>query len=248
MVETIDIPKGILVFLEGPCTPKGGKSMKSDVLWEKCKISNISCIFIKILEMCDFRMPACDPPNINIPLGISMVSSMSWSHRIMEIAKIMKFHENHGFSWILLKFHEIPWNSHVLCYMGASTPPWLKTLIFLRDYWWFRRPHRLESTESHVISAISWFSWFFAEFSVFTIKTLVLREFCIFLLHGLPKTPIFPKEYQWFHPWGRRGLHFTKKAWKSRKLAEIMVFMKFHRFPIFLVKRRPLRLQGWNHW
>ena len=192
---------------------------------KSAKFPILPVIFIEILEMCGFPHACVRPPrNINIPLGISMVSSMSWSHRIMEIAKIMKFHENHGFSWILLKFHEIPWNSHFLCYMGASTPPWLKTLIFLRDYWWFRRPHRLESTDSHVISAISWFLWFFAEFSVFTIKTLVLREFCILLLHGLPKTPIFPKEYQWFHPWGRRGLHFTTKAWNSRNLAEIMVF------------------------
>ena len=116
----------------------------------------IPACFIKILEMCDFPHACVRPPrNINIPLGISMVSSMSWSHRIMEIAKDMKFHENHGFSCNLLKFHEIPWNSHFLCYMGASTPPWLKTLIFLRDYWWFRRHHRLENTESHVISAIS---------------------------------------------------------------------------------------------
>ena len=166
MVETIDIPKGILVFLEGPCTPKCGKSMKYNVFMGK--VQNFQWFlhfFIKILEMCDFPHACVRPPrNINIPLGISMVSSMSWSHRIMEIARNMKFHEHHGFSCSLLKFHEIPWNSHFLCYMGASTPPWLKTLIFLRDYWWFRRPHRLENTESHVISAISWFSRFLQHF------------------------------------------------------------------------------------
>ena len=165
MVEIIDIPKGILVFLEGPCTPKCGKSMKFHVFMGNVKFPIFPVFFMKILEMCDFPH-ACvrSPRNINIPLGISMVSSMSWSHRIMEIAKIIKFHENHGLSWILLKFHEIPWNSHFLCYMGASTPPWLKTLIFPRGYWWFRRPHRLESTESHVISAISWFSRFLQNF------------------------------------------------------------------------------------
>ena len=143
---------------------------------KSAKFPMIPVYFIEILEMCGFPHACVRPPrNINIPLGISMVSSMSWSHRIMEIAKIMKFHENHGFSWILLKFHEIPWNSHFLCYMGASTPPWLKTLIFLRDHWWFRRPHRLESTEIHVISAIPWFPDFLQNFLFYHKNTSFTR-------------------------------------------------------------------------
>ena len=161
MVETIDIPKGFFVFLEDPCTPKCGKSMKFNVfMW---KVQNFQCFLHFHKNPGNMWFSAClraTPPkhqyslrNIN---GFKHVMKpQNHGNR-----KNMKFHENHGFSCNLLKFHEIPWNSHFLCYMGASTPPWLKTLIFLRDYWWFRRHHRLENTESHVISAISWFSDF----------------------------------------------------------------------------------------
>ena len=78
MVGTIDIPKGILVFLGGPCIPKLGKSRKSTFLWGKCKIPDISRIFHKTPEICDFpHFPVKRVSGItNNPLGLSMVSAL----------------------------------------------------------------------------------------------------------------------------------------------------------------------------
>ena len=74
----------------------------------------------------------------------------------------MKFHEIHGSSWNLLEFHEIPWKSQLFCEMEAFTSPWLKTLIFPRDSWWFWRFPGLENAESHIIPVFSWNSENFA--------------------------------------------------------------------------------------
>ena len=107
MVETIYIPMGILVFLEGPCTPKWGKSRKSTFLWEKCKISNISCIFHKKPENLLFpHFPVKRVSGItNNPLGLSMVSALEAEGPpfYQKYRKSMEFHENTTNS---AKFHE----------------------------------------------------------------------------------------------------------------------------------------------
>ena len=107
MVGTIDIPKGLLVFLEGPCTPKWGKSRKSTFLWENCKISNISCIFHKNLKICCFpHFPVKRVSGItNNPLGLSMVSALEAEGPpfYQEYRKSMGFHEK---TMISAKFHE----------------------------------------------------------------------------------------------------------------------------------------------
>ena len=109
MVETIDIPKGILVLLEGPCTPKLGKSRKSTFLWEKCKIPDLSRIFIKNPEICDFpHFPVKRVSGItNNPLGLSMVPALEAEGPpfYQKYRKSMEFHEKTMISAKFREFH-----------------------------------------------------------------------------------------------------------------------------------------------
>jgi hypothetical protein len=54
MVENVDIPKGFLVVLEVPWTPKCGNHKNPGFYGKSHEFSDFPLFYIKILEICDF--------------------------------------------------------------------------------------------------------------------------------------------------------------------------------------------------
>ena len=127
--------------------------------------------------------------------------------------------------------------------MGAFSPPWLKTLIFPMDSWWFWRPPAPQKAENHIFSAFYAKERETAELWYFTIKT---RFFVISAIpspgglqnhqeslgninvfnHGGVKASISPKSCE---------LHGI--SWNSSKFHEVpsiscnfFIFCDFHDF------------------
>jgi len=76
--------------------------------------------------------------------------------------------------------------------MGAFTPPWVKSLIFLRVFLVFLRLPGLENAEFHIISA---FSWKFVKISKKSCILPLKHVFMIFSILGCTdpqETPIIP--------------------------------------------------------
>jgi hypothetical protein len=81
-----------------------------------------------------------------------------------------------GISLNLIKlgeFNENQLNSQVSCKFGAFSPPWLKTLIFIRDSWWFWRPLAPQKAGNHIFPAFSCKNGEITKFLYFTIKTRI---------------------------------------------------------------------------
>ena len=56
MVGKVDIPKGFLVVLEVPWTPKCGKSQKSWFYDKLHEFSDFPLFYIKMLKICDLPL------------------------------------------------------------------------------------------------------------------------------------------------------------------------------------------------
>ena len=100
----------------------------------------------------------------------------------------MKFHEIHGNSWNLLEFHGIPGKSQLFGEMEPFTPPWLKTLIFPRDSWWFWRFPGPQNAENHKNPGFYGKLHEFSDFPLFYMKILEICDFPLFGVQGASKT------------------------------------------------------------
>ena len=98
MLETIDIPQGILMF-RGGRTQACGKSHISRIIMKMQEILEILHFPIKIWNFMDFPHFGVHGPsrNTKIPLGISMVSTMGAGVHPF-YGKLVILMEIHGFS------------------------------------------------------------------------------------------------------------------------------------------------------
>ena len=62
MVENVDIPKGFLVVLEVPWTPKRGNHKNPGFNGKLHEFSDFPLFYMKMLEICDFRILGCRGP------------------------------------------------------------------------------------------------------------------------------------------------------------------------------------------
>ena len=83
-----------------------------------------------------------------------------------------------------MKFHE----NHIFGEMEAFTSPWLKTLIFPRDSWWFWRFPGPQNAENHKNPGFYGKLHEFSDFPLFYIKMLEICDFPHFGVQGASKT------------------------------------------------------------
>ena len=147
----------------------------------------------------------------------------------------MKFHEIHGNSWNLLEFHEIPWKSQLFGEMEAFTSPWLKTLIFPRDSWWFWRFPGPQNAGNHKNPGFYGKLHEFSDFPLFYIKMLEICDFPHFGVQGASKTTNNPwgllvvsamgAKRPPFYQKGGNFMKFNKIRWIQWKLIKFTFFL-----------------------